>query len=229
MDKYVYFTNADNLQKPHLIFIGRWTPLHHGHIHIIEQKVKEKNLPVLILVRNTSFDEFNAEERAEMIKKWMVHNNIKGTVMIIPDIEGVYYGRGVGYNVEEIKVEAEIEYPEVLLVLSGPEQVRTETCSPTDHLPELDLRVDRFEEDQIRYLVYVDTRIEHIHRDGNVRHCVLFREIVDQGLSIRGIMVDDLGKITFIMRIMVVELLLVEFRVIVVPGENDGLGQLVVA
>lgn len=98
----IYFTKADS-KTPHMVFIGRWCPLHTGHTWIIEKKLKEENKPVLILVRDTEFDEFSAWERADLVAKWMSHNNITGTVCIIPDIEGVYYGRGVGYNVDEIK------------------------------------------------------------------------------------------------------------------------------
>lgn len=101
--KMIYYSNVDR-QTPHMAFIGRWAPLHSGHTWIIEQKLNEfPDKAVLILVRDTNFDDFTAEERAELVKCWMVENNIKGSVLIIPDIEGVYYGRGVGYNVEEIK------------------------------------------------------------------------------------------------------------------------------
>ena len=41
--------------------------------------------------------------------QWMLHKSLKGTIDIIPDIEGVYYGRGVGYNVEEIKPPDDIK------------------------------------------------------------------------------------------------------------------------
>jgi len=69
----------------------------------MEEMMKKKNLPLLILVRDTAFDDIDVIRRAEAVKAWMEFNNIEGSIMIIPDIEGVYYGRGVGYNVEEIK------------------------------------------------------------------------------------------------------------------------------
>jgi len=97
----MYYTNVDSTEE-HLAFIGRWCPLHEGHTWIIEQKLKETNLPVLILIRNTSFDEINAETRAYIVMTWMKANDIKGSIVIIPDIKGVYYGRGVGYEIEEM-------------------------------------------------------------------------------------------------------------------------------
>jgi len=39
----------------------------------------------------------------------MTSENIRGTIVIMPDIEGIYYGRGVGYNVEEVIVTDEIK------------------------------------------------------------------------------------------------------------------------
>ena len=98
----MYFTNT-NKHKPHIAFVGRWAPIHKGHAYLMKEVLKIKKLPILILVRDTSFDTISTDTRAETIKLWMQHNNIEGTIMIIPDIEGIYYGRGVGYNIEEIK------------------------------------------------------------------------------------------------------------------------------
>lgn len=97
----MYFTNTDP-KKPHMTFIGRWCPLHIGHTWIVEQKIDEERKPVLILVRDTDFDEFSAEQRAELVRQWMLTNHIEGSIMIIPDISGVHYGRGVGYDIEEL-------------------------------------------------------------------------------------------------------------------------------
>lgn len=104
----LYYTNTDP-QKPHMVFYGRWCPLHKGHTWIIEKMRKEKDLPVLIQVRDTEFDEFDVETRAKLVKEWMIHNDIEGSICISCDIEGIYYGRGVGYNVEEIKPPDDIK------------------------------------------------------------------------------------------------------------------------
>jgi len=98
----MYFTNV-NEHTPHIVFVGRFSPLHRGHTHIMQEVIKTKKLPILVLVRNTDWDILDANFRAELVKLWMLSNGIKGTIIIIPDIEGIYYGRGVGYNIEEIK------------------------------------------------------------------------------------------------------------------------------
>lgn len=101
----IYYTNTI-LTMPHMTFIGRWSPFHQGHIAIINKKRAEyTSLPVLIMVRDTTTDAYPATIRAEYIKIWMIENHIQGTIMIVPNIEGVYWGRGVGYNVEQVNVD----------------------------------------------------------------------------------------------------------------------------
>lgn len=87
------------------LFIGRYQPWHDGHRWLIEQRLKEgKN--VCIAVRNEHSDEthewysgkirFNIQSQLkELVKEGRVE------VIIIPDIESVNYGRGVGYEVIE--------------------------------------------------------------------------------------------------------------------------------
>lgn len=103
------WTNVADSQTPHMVFIGRFCPLHKGHVHIIEKKVEENpDVPVLIFVRDTAFDKYDAQFRKTMVSTWMHAKRISGTVMIIPDIDGVYWGRGVGYKTEQVEVTDEI-------------------------------------------------------------------------------------------------------------------------
>jgi len=104
----IFYSNTRKYSGKFLLFIGRWCPFDKGHEWIIKQKLEYKKLPVLIMIRDSE-EEFTAIERAEIIKEWMIFNRIKGKIIIIPDIEGVYYGRGVGYDVEEITVPIEIK------------------------------------------------------------------------------------------------------------------------
>lgn len=105
----IYFTNVKSNQ-PHLTFIGRWSPFHKGHQTLINTKRSENpELPVLIQVRATDYDNYPPDVRAKLIKIWMLEEKIKGTVMIIPDIEGVYWGRGVGYKTEKVDVDVTVQ------------------------------------------------------------------------------------------------------------------------
>ena len=87
------------------MFIGRWQPWHDGHRWLIDQRLNEgKN--VLICVREVSKDDKNPYDPLEVKKNienvlsdYIKSNRIK--VIVIPDIESVNYGRGVGYDIIE--------------------------------------------------------------------------------------------------------------------------------
>ena len=87
------------------LFIGRWQPLHPGHKWLFNQKL-EKNIPVLIAVRDMSVDDsnpFTTEEVIINLEKEYDEEVENGMVKVIsiPDIESVNYGRGVGYEINE--------------------------------------------------------------------------------------------------------------------------------
>ena len=87
------------------MFIGRWQPWHDGHRWLIDQRLNEgKN--VLICVREVSKDDknpYNPVEVKENVEKELkdLIDSQKVKVIIIPDIESVNYGRGVGYDIIE--------------------------------------------------------------------------------------------------------------------------------
>ena len=95
-------TNAD---KKYAIFVGRYQPYHFGHIELIKQKLND-GIPALIMVRNIKPDErnpFTTEQTVSMIKKYHAVHGDDVEVMIIPDVESVNYGRGVGYEINEFQ------------------------------------------------------------------------------------------------------------------------------
>jgi len=88
------------------LFIGRWQPLHDGHLWLINQRLKEgKNVCLAIRdVEPNDNQPWTAKEIEGMVHKGPLKDLIKdGKVIttIIPDIESVNYGRGVGYEVIE--------------------------------------------------------------------------------------------------------------------------------
>tara|TARA_B100000965_G_scaffold75930_1_gene60176 strand:- start:12759 stop:13088 length:330 start_codon:yes stop_codon:yes gene_type:complete len=87
------------------MFIGRWQPWHKGHRWLIDQRLNEgKN--VLICVRevgkddNNPYDPNSVKENIEIELKDLIDKK-RVKVAIIPDIESVNYGRGVGYEIIE--------------------------------------------------------------------------------------------------------------------------------
>ena len=87
------------------MFIGRWQPWHDGHRWLIDQRLnQQKN--VLICIREVSQDDSNPYDPLEVKKNieselndLISSQHVK--VIIIPDIESVNYGRGVGYDIIE--------------------------------------------------------------------------------------------------------------------------------
>lgn len=92
-----------NIDKKYAIFIGRFQPYHFGHIELIRQKL-DVGIPALIMVRDIEPDDrnpFTTKQTVEMIETYhkSVDDDVK--VIVIPDIESVNYGRGVGYEINE--------------------------------------------------------------------------------------------------------------------------------
>jgi nicotinamide mononucleotide adenylyltransferase len=96
---------SSSSSKKYSMFVGRWQPWHHGHRALIEQQLKRgKN--ILLCVRDVEVDDKNP-----FSTQWVVDNLHKElhdlisvgrlVVQVIPDIESINIGRGVGYDVIE--------------------------------------------------------------------------------------------------------------------------------
>ena len=92
-----------NESKKYAIFVGRFQPYHQGHISLIMQKINT-GIPSLIMVRDIAPDAknpFTTEQTVEMIEKYHAAKGHDVQVIIIPDMESVNFGRGVGYEINE--------------------------------------------------------------------------------------------------------------------------------
>ena len=92
-----------NQSKKYAIFVGRFQPYHQGHISLIMQKINE-GIPALIMVRDIEPDDknpFTTQQTVNMIEKYHKSHGQDVQVIIIPDIESVNFGRGVGYEINE--------------------------------------------------------------------------------------------------------------------------------
>lgn len=104
VDKILGVVRPDNERS--CLFIGRWNGVFHkGHEAIIRSKL-DQGKSVIMAVRDVKPDGSNpwtAVQVKEMLEYIWIGEKVK--VIVIPDIESVEYGRGVGYEVNEIKVE----------------------------------------------------------------------------------------------------------------------------
>lgn len=93
------------MSKKYSMFIGRWQPWHQGHRWLIDQRLNEgKN--VLICIRDVEPSEkqpWTAQEVLVNVSKELDDLIQEGRIkiIIIPDVESINYGRGVGYDVIE--------------------------------------------------------------------------------------------------------------------------------
>jgi hypothetical protein len=89
--------------KKYALFIGRWQTWHKGHEWLINQQLtKGKN--VWVAIRDVETDEKNPKSAhrvmMDLMEEPFFQENIdRILISIIPDIEIVNYGRGVGYEV----------------------------------------------------------------------------------------------------------------------------------
>ena len=99
--------------KKYAMYIGRWQNWHKGHEWLINQQLnKGKN--VWVAIRDVPQDENNPKTAHQVLmdlskEKFFIENSDKILISIIPDIESVNYGRGVGYEVIYHQPPADIE------------------------------------------------------------------------------------------------------------------------
>lgn len=85
------------------LYIGRWQNFHVGHEWLINQQLN-KGKKVWVAIRDIDVDENNPKSAQQILKElstnsFFTNNYDKVLLSIIPDIESVNYGRGVGYDV----------------------------------------------------------------------------------------------------------------------------------
>jgi nicotinamide mononucleotide adenylyltransferase len=103
-----YLVKSENKTKTpnkYALFIGRWQPLHDGHKWLFNQKL-ELGESVCIAIRDMPQDDKNwwsAEEIKQNIENEYAEYISSGRVkvIVIPDIDSINFGRGVGYDIVE--------------------------------------------------------------------------------------------------------------------------------
>jgi hypothetical protein len=91
------------MSKKYALYVGRWQNWHKGHEWLIKQQMDQgKN--IWVAIRDVQVDENNPKTAQEvfqmLIQEPFFNDNFdKILLSIIPDIESINYGRGVGYDV----------------------------------------------------------------------------------------------------------------------------------
>ena len=101
------------MSKKYALYVGRWQNWHKGHEWLINQQL-EKGKDVWVAIRNVPTDENNPKTAQQVMmdlseEPFFRENSQKIQISIIPDIESINYGRGVGYEVVYHEPPTEIE------------------------------------------------------------------------------------------------------------------------
>ena len=97
--------------KPTAQMLGRWQPFHDGHLALFKEIFK-KTGQVLIMVRTlpkSKDNPYEFEEIKKRIEERLKEYSDKFEVIQVPNITNICYGRGVGYEIEEIVLPEEIQ------------------------------------------------------------------------------------------------------------------------
>jgi hypothetical protein len=91
------------MSKKYAMYVGRWQNFHAGHKWLLNQQL-EKGKDIWVAIRDVPTDENNPKGPHKVMMDLMeepffIQNMDRILVTIIPDIESVNYGRGVGYDV----------------------------------------------------------------------------------------------------------------------------------
>ena len=91
------------MSKKYAMYVGRWQNWHKGHEWLINQQL-EKGKNVWVAIRDVEQDENNPKTAQQILlelsnEPFFKDRYDKVLLSIIPDIESINYGRGVGYDV----------------------------------------------------------------------------------------------------------------------------------
>jgi adenylylsulfate kinase len=99
-------------KAPTALFVGRYQPFHDGHRKLIEEGLKRVR-QACIAVRDTQgtgrsnplgFHDIKARIEAAL---WMYRGRV--IVMQVPNVTNIFYGRDVGYDVEQLSLDQATE------------------------------------------------------------------------------------------------------------------------
>ena len=98
--------------KKYALYIGRWQNWHKGHRWLIDQQL-DKGKNVWLAIRDVPQDENNPKSAAQVFEELKIElldliQEGRLFISVIPDIESVNYGRGVGYDVIYHEPPAEV-------------------------------------------------------------------------------------------------------------------------
>ena len=97
-----------NPKAPTALMLGRYQPFHEGHKKLIAEAINRVG-QACIAIRDTQGTDdknpFSFEEVEQNIRKGMIEYEGKYSIIRVPNISNIYYGRDVGYKIEMIDLD----------------------------------------------------------------------------------------------------------------------------
>lgn len=102
-----------NDQAPTAQLLGRYQPPHDGHLWLVQEAVKRVG-QVVICIREPLLDEKNPYTFAEIASRWhdiLMKAGLQSHVKVVrlPNVTNIFYGRDVGYSIEQLNAPTEIQ------------------------------------------------------------------------------------------------------------------------
>ena len=95
------------------LLIGRYQPFHDGHKALVAEAIKRTGQCVIAIRDTANIDKDNPynfqEVKSNILKACQEDFGCKVKVIAIPNVTDVFYGRGVGYNIEQIELTQELK------------------------------------------------------------------------------------------------------------------------
>ena len=132
----IYDTEKWDNQAPTALLIGRYQPFHVGHKTLVAEAVKRTGQCCIALRDVGGMDDSNPYDfervKAE-IHSACVEFGDKIKVIELPNIMDVFYGRGVGYNIEQLELSKELQEVSATKIRAG---IIGQDGKPTGKRPE---------------------------------------------------------------------------------------------
>jgi adenylylsulfate kinase len=120
--KKIYETEKWNNQAPTALLIGRYQPFHIGHKTLVQESIQRVGQCCIALRDVAGTDDSNPYDFEKVkyeIEKACVEFGDKIRVVELPNITDVFYGRGVGYNIEQLELSKEMQDVSATKIRSG--------------------------------------------------------------------------------------------------------------
>ena len=109
-------------QAPTALLIGRYQPFHVGHKALVAEAIKRSGQCCIALRDVAGIDDsnpYNFEKVKTEIEAVCAEFGNKIKVVPLPNISDVFYGRGVGYNIEQLELSKDLQEVSATKIRNG--------------------------------------------------------------------------------------------------------------